>query len=52
MNGLYGQRALRKPRTLQAVRSLRRAPSIRDKAAALRRTLFKGSALLSARISA
>ena len=28
MNGLYGQRALRKPRTLQAVRSLRRAPSI------------------------
>ena len=40
MNGLYGQRALRKPRTLQAVRSLRRAPSIRDKAAALRRTLF------------
>ena len=40
MNGLYGQRALRKPRTLQAVRSLRRAPSIRDKAATLRRTLF------------
>ena len=40
MNGLYGQRALRKPRTLQAVRSLRRAPAIRDKAATLRRTLF------------
>ena len=40
MNGLYGQRALRKPRTLQAVRSLRRAPSVRAKAAALRRTLF------------
>ena len=40
MNGLYGQRALRKPRTLQAVRSLRRAPSIRDKAATLRRALF------------
>ena len=40
MNGLYGQRALRKPRTLQAVRSLRRAPAIREKAAALRRTLF------------
>ena len=40
MNGLYGQRALRKPRTLQAVRSLRRAPAIREKAATLRRTLF------------
>ena len=51
MNGLYGQRALRKPRTLQAVRSLRRAPSIRDKAATLRRTLF-GDRPYSARISA
>ena len=40
MNGLYGQRALRKPRTLQAVRALRRAPSIRDKAAKLRTKLF------------
>ena len=50
MNGLYGQRALRKPRTLQAVRSLRRAPSIRDKAAALRRTLFGDRPYLCAHV--
>ena len=40
MKGLFGRGALRTPRTLAAVRALRRAPSIRDKAAALRRTLF------------
>ena len=50
MNGLYGQRALRKPRTLQAVRALRRAPAIRDKAAALRRTLFGDRPYLCAHI--
>ena len=50
MNGLYGQRALRKPRTLQAVRALRRAPAIRDKAASLRRTLFGDRPYLCAHI--
>ena len=50
MNGLYGQRALRKPRTLQAVRSLRRAPSIREKAAALRRSLFSDRPYLCAHV--
>ena len=41
MKGLFGRGALRTPRTLAAVRALRRAPSIREKAATLRRTLFK-----------
>ena len=50
MNGLYGQRALRKPRTLAAVRALQRAPSIRDKAATLRRTLFGDRPYLCARV--
>ena len=50
MNGLYGQRALRKPRTLQAVRALRRAPAIRAKAASLRRTLFGDRPYLCAHV--
>jgi len=50
MNGLYGQRALRKPRTLQAVRSLRRAPAIREKAAQLRTKLFGDRPYLCAHI--
>ena len=50
MNGLYGQRALRKPRTLQAVRALRRAQAIRDKAAKLRTTLFGDRPYLCAHI--
>ena len=50
MNGLYGQRALRKPRTLQAVRALRRAPAIRDKAAKLRIKLFGDRPYLCAHI--
>ena len=50
MNGLYGQRALRKPRTLQAVRALRRAPAIRDKAAQLRTKLFGDRPYLCAHI--
>jgi hypothetical protein len=50
MNGLYGQRALRKPRTLQAVRALRRAPAIRDQAATLRRTLFGDRPYLCAHV--
>ena len=50
MNGLYGQRALRKPRTLQAVRALRRAPAIRDQAAQLRTKLFGDRPYLCAHI--
>ena len=50
MNGLYGQRALRKPRTLQAVRALRRAPAIREKAAELRTKLFGDRPYLCAHI--
>ena len=50
MNGLYGQHSLKKPRTLQAVRALRRAPSIRDKAASLRRTLFGDRPYLCAHV--
>ena len=50
MKGLFGRGALRTPRTLAAVRALRRAPSIRDKAAALRRTLFGDRPYLCAHV--
>ena len=50
MKGLFGRGALRAPRTLAAVRALRRAPSIRDKAAALRRTLFGDRPYLCAHV--
>ena len=48
--GLFGRGALRAPRTLAAVRALRRAPSIRDKAATLRRTLFGDRPYLCAHV--
>ena len=40
LNALYGRGALKKPRTLAAVRSLRRAPAIREAAATLRHKFF------------